>query len=71
MVVRSAYFGGNPNERSSRQVHPDVRKFTLGHRETPTTLEQLERQIMHPRVVATTCLSIDQYVSNCRAKTST
>lgn len=41
------------------KVHPDVRKFTLGHRPPPTTLEQLERQIMHPRVVATTCLSLD------------
>jgi hypothetical protein len=44
------------------QVHPDVRKYTLGARRTATTVEGLERQLMSPPVVATTCLSTDQYV---------
>lgn len=42
------------------QVHPDARQFTLAARGTPTTVEQLEQQLMTPPVVATTCLSIDQ-----------
>ncbi|KAG6902436.1 hypothetical protein C0995_016615 [Termitomyces sp. Mi166 len=41
------------------KVHPDVHKFTLGNRRPPTTIEQLEQQLMSPPVVATTCLSID------------
>ncbi|KAG8887928.1 Tripartite DNA replication factor [Tulasnella sp. 332] len=41
------------------KVHPDVRKFTLGERQVPSTLEQLEHQVFSPPVVATTCLSID------------
>jgi len=45
------------------QVHPDVRKYTLNARRTATTVEQLEAQLMSPPVVATTCLSIDQYVT--------
>ncbi|KAJ7212100.1 DNA replication factor Dna2-domain-containing protein, partial [Mycena pura] len=40
------------------KVHPDVQQFTLAARRTPTTVEQLEHQIMSPPVVATTCLSV-------------
>lgn len=41
------------------KIHPDVHKFTLAHRKTPTTIEQLQQQLMAPPVVATTCLSVD------------
>ncbi|KAL1751935.1 DNA replication factor Dna2-domain-containing protein [Schizophyllum commune] len=41
------------------KVHPDVREFTLSAKRAPTTIEQLEFQLMNPPVVATTCLSID------------
>ncbi|KAF7298895.1 DNA replication helicase [Mycena indigotica] len=41
------------------KVHPDAREFTLEARRTPTTVEQLEHQILSPPVVATTCLSVD------------
>ncbi|KAL1745905.1 DNA replication factor Dna2-domain-containing protein [Schizophyllum fasciatum] len=41
------------------KVHPDVREYTLSARRAPTTIEQLEFQLMNPPVVATTCLSID------------
>ncbi|KAG6852485.1 hypothetical protein C0991_011583 [Blastosporella zonata] len=41
------------------KIHPDVHKFTLANRRAPTTIEQLEHQLMSPPVVATTCLSID------------
>ncbi|KAF8960597.1 AAA domain-containing protein [Flammula alnicola] len=44
------------------KVHPDVRKYTLDARRTAMTVEQLEVQVMAPPVVATTCLSIEQYV---------
>jgi DNA replication ATP-dependent helicase Dna2 len=44
------------------QVHPHVRKFMLSERRLPTTVEELENQIITPPVVATTCLTIDQYV---------
>ena len=44
------------------QMHPDVRKYTVGARRTATTVVELERQLMSPPVVATTCLSTDQYV---------
>ncbi|KAJ7250856.1 DNA replication factor Dna2-domain-containing protein [Mycena haematopus] len=40
------------------KVHSDIQQFTLGARRTPTTVEQLEHQIMSPPVVATTCLSV-------------
>ncbi|KAJ7175873.1 DNA replication factor Dna2-domain-containing protein [Mycena filopes] len=40
------------------KVHPDIQEFTLAARRTPTTVEQLEHQIMSPPVVATTCLSV-------------
>ncbi|KAG8731035.1 Tripartite DNA replication factor [Ceratobasidium sp. 423] len=42
------------------KVHMEARKFALGAKETPETLEALERQLLRPPVVATTCLSIDQ-----------
>ncbi len=42
------------------QVHPDILKYTLSARPTPTSVEQLERQLLTPPVVATTCLSVDQ-----------
>ncbi|CAE6465876.1 unnamed protein product [Rhizoctonia solani] len=41
------------------KVHMEARKFALGAKETPETLEALERQLLRPLVVATTCLSID------------
>ncbi|KAJ7134639.1 Dna2-domain-containing protein [Mycena epipterygia] len=40
------------------KVHPEIQQFTLAARRTPTTVEQLEHQIMSPPVVATTCLSV-------------
>ncbi|KAJ7095853.1 DNA replication factor Dna2-domain-containing protein [Mycena belliarum] len=40
------------------KVHPEIQQFTLNARRTPTTVEQLEQQIMSPPVVATTCLSV-------------
>lgn len=42
------------------QVHPDIQQYTLSSKQIPTTIEQMEHQIMTPAVVATTCLSIDQ-----------
>ena len=42
------------------QVHPDILKYTLSARPIPTSVEQLERQLLTPPVVATTCLSVDQ-----------
>ncbi|KAF8965377.1 AAA domain-containing protein [Flammula alnicola] len=50
------------------KVHPDVRKYTLDARRTAMTVEQLEVQVMAPPVVATTCLSIEQYVKNLEAR---
>jgi len=44
------------------QVHPSARQYHLSARRQPTTIEEFERQFMTPRVVATTALSIDQYV---------
>ncbi|KAF9261112.1 Dna2-domain-containing protein [Marasmius fiardii PR-910] len=46
------------------KVHPDVKHLTLGARVPATTVEQLEHQLMTPPVIATTCLTIDQYVRN-------
>ncbi|PBK71331.1 Dna2-domain-containing protein [Armillaria solidipes] len=43
------------------KVHPEIRAMTLSSKREPTTVEQLEFQIMTPPVVATTCLSIDKY----------
>ncbi|KAJ6559180.1 DNA replication factor Dna2-domain-containing protein [Mycena vulgaris] len=40
------------------KVHPEIQEFTLGARRTPTTVEQLEHQMMSPPVVATTSLSV-------------
>jgi hypothetical protein len=40
----------------------EARKFALGAKEIPETLEALERQLLRPPVVATTCLSIEQCV---------
>ncbi|KAG1727676.1 Dna2-domain-containing protein [Suillus paluster] len=50
------------------KVHPSVRKFTLSGRRLPTTVEELENQVITPPVVATTCLTIDQYVRNPAAR---
>ncbi|KZV80237.1 Dna2-domain-containing protein [Exidia glandulosa HHB12029] len=44
---------------NAEKVHPDVRKYTLEAREPARTVEEYERQIILPPVVATTCLSID------------
>lgn len=41
------------------KVHPDVKELTLGARDPPQTIEQLENWVMGPPVVATTCLTID------------
>ncbi|EIW80184.1 Dna2-domain-containing protein [Coniophora puteana RWD-64-598 SS2] len=61
--LRDAEFGilrlGNVDK-----VHPDIRHFTLADRRIPTTIEQLEHQIMSPPVVATTCLTIDHSSSS-------
>lgn len=43
------------------KVHPSVRKFTLKARRVASNIEQLEQQLMTPPVIATTCLSLDQY----------
>ncbi|KAF9010450.1 Dna2-domain-containing protein [Hymenopellis radicata] len=40
------------------KVHPSVRCMTLAAKRTPTTVEQLEQQVMTPLIVATTCLSV-------------
>ncbi|KAK0443455.1 AAA domain-containing protein [Armillaria borealis] len=50
------------------KVHPEIRAMTLSSKREPTTVEQLEFQIMTPPVVATTCLSIDKYVRNKEAR---
>ncbi|KAK0186636.1 DNA replication factor Dna2-domain-containing protein [Armillaria mellea] len=50
------------------KVHPEIRTMTLSSKQEPTTVEQLEFQIMTPPVVATTCLSIDKYVRNKEAR---
>ncbi|KAG1812287.1 Dna2-domain-containing protein [Suillus variegatus] len=50
------------------KVHPGARKFTLAERRLPTTVEELENQVIAPPVVATTCLTIDQYVRNPAAR---
>ncbi|THH11174.1 hypothetical protein EW146_g8137 [Bondarzewia mesenterica] len=41
------------------KVHPNVFEFTLAARKKATNIEELERQLMTPPVVATTALSID------------
>ncbi|KAF8581905.1 Dna2-domain-containing protein [Ramaria rubella] len=41
------------------KVHPEIHRHTLAHQSHPTTIEQLEHQILDPPVVATTCLSVD------------
>ena len=52
------------------KMHPEVRKYTVGGSggqgtaRQPHTVEEMERQLLEPPVVATTCLSIDQYVLN-------
>ncbi|KAL6302085.1 Dna2-domain-containing protein [Sparassis latifolia] len=38
------------------KVHPDIQQFTLAGCRQPTTLEQLEHQLMAPPVVATTSI---------------
>ncbi|KAI5119550.1 hypothetical protein M0805_008536 [Coniferiporia weirii] len=41
------------------KVHPGVREFTLGTQDNSATVEQLERRLLRPPVVATTALSMD------------
>ncbi|KAF4610251.1 hypothetical protein D9613_010517 [Agrocybe pediades] len=42
------------------KVHPEVRKYTVqGGGKQPETVDEMERQVLVPPVVATTCLSID------------
>ncbi|KAF9523189.1 DNA replication factor Dna2-domain-containing protein [Crepidotus variabilis] len=42
------------------KIHPEVRRYTLGAKKSAANVEEYERQIMNPPVVATTCLSIEQ-----------
>ncbi|KAI0029725.1 Dna2-domain-containing protein [Vararia minispora EC-137] len=42
------------------KVHPDAKKYLLSARLKARTVEELERQLMTPPVVATTALSLDQ-----------
>ncbi|KAG8741434.1 Tripartite DNA replication factor [Ceratobasidium sp. 414] len=44
------------------KVHMEARKFSLASKDPPETLEALERLLLRPPVVATTCLSIEQFV---------
>jgi len=37
-----------------------VKRFTLAYQKKAKTIEELERALMGPPVVATTCLSVDQ-----------
>lgn len=46
----------------SEQVHPAARKYTLDN-DKIVSLAQYEEAVMKSPVVATTCLSIDQYVN--------
>ncbi|KXN86785.1 DNA replication ATP-dependent helicase/nuclease DNA2 [Leucoagaricus sp. SymC.cos] len=48
------------------KIHPDVQEFTLAKRKQAVTVEQLEKQLMSPPVVATTCLSVDHALFNRR-----
>ncbi|KAG9094521.1 Tripartite DNA replication factor [Ceratobasidium sp. 370] len=41
------------------KVHMEARKFSLASKNPPETLEALERLLLRPPVVATTCLSIE------------
>ncbi|KAG9112793.1 Tripartite DNA replication factor [Ceratobasidium sp. 392] len=41
------------------KLHMDVRRFSLSSKDPPKTLEGLERLLLRPPVVATTCLSIE------------
>ncbi|PPR05940.1 hypothetical protein CVT24_006662 [Panaeolus cyanescens] len=41
------------------KVHPSVRQYTLDARRQARTVEELERQLCSPPVVATTCLSVE------------
>ncbi|KIY67509.1 Dna2-domain-containing protein [Cylindrobasidium torrendii FP15055 ss-10] len=50
------------------KVHPDVRCMTPAAKRPPRTLEELERQVMTPLVVATTCLSLDQYLTSVKVR---
>ncbi|KAF9448170.1 Dna2-domain-containing protein [Macrolepiota fuliginosa MF-IS2] len=50
------------------KIHPDVQEFTLAKRKQAVTVEQLEAQLMSPPVVATTCLSVDQFVRSIQAR---
>ncbi|KAJ3575988.1 hypothetical protein NP233_g746 [Leucocoprinus birnbaumii] len=48
------------------KIHPDVQEFTLAKRKQAVTVEHLEKQLMSPPVVATTCLSVDHALFNRR-----
>ncbi|KAH8829949.1 Dna2-domain-containing protein [Flagelloscypha sp. PMI_526] len=50
------------------KIHPQIRKFSLSARRKAESVEQLEIQLMSPPLVATTCLSIDQFVRNPTAR---
>ncbi|KAI0079151.1 Dna2-domain-containing protein [Panus rudis PR-1116 ss-1] len=42
------------------KIHPEIREYTLAAYSDANSVEQLEKRVMAPLVVATTCLSIDQ-----------
>ena len=44
------------------KIHADVRKYAIEGQEAAKTIDQYEKRILLPPVVATTCLTIDQYV---------
>jgi len=46
----------------TQQVHPDVRHLTLEAMGPSASADQLEARLMSPPVVATTCLSVNQWV---------
>ncbi|KAH8109923.1 Dna2-domain-containing protein [Phellopilus nigrolimitatus] len=41
------------------KVHPEIHEFMISAKDTPTTVEQLERQLLSPPVVATTAYPRD------------
>lgn len=44
------------------QIMPVLHRYTLDPENKAETLEQLDKQLMEPQIVATTCLSINECV---------
>lgn len=57
-----AYVRSISSDEDTMQIHPDVLGFTVNAKGKPSSVEQLEARLLKPPVVATTALSIDQYV---------